>query len=114
MTDKEVAAGVLKMMAQATFDQALVTCHSYIESRVTPAGGTEAVAKDIEESYGVKLTDEQVAHAMACGGALILMLLGAAYRTATGSEKEEPADLKSSTDAERITRETLDRIRKLH
>lgn len=109
------AESVLRKMALADFDQALEAAHAYMEQRVLPLGGVEAVVKDIEEAYGIKLTDEQVCHAMACGGAIVMMLCGAAYRAATHMHIDEvPTDLKSATDAERLARETLDRIRKLH
>ena len=114
MSNNESAANVLRKMALATFDQALEASHGYMAGVVRPQGGLDAVVKDMQEAYGVKMTDEQVCHAMACGAAIMMMLAGAAYRAANDMHIDEVPAPKSEQNAERIARETLDRIRKLH
>jgi enamine deaminase RidA (YjgF/YER057c/UK114 family) len=108
------AENTLRRMALCTFDQALEAAHAYMEDIVGKNGGVEAVRKDMEEAYGAKVTDEQVCHAMACGGAIMLMLAGSAYRAANDMHIDEVPDLKSEQDSERMARNVIERIRKLH
>jgi hypothetical protein len=113
-TPKEMLALISRMEMQ----QALFACRMYME-KVEKDGGIAAVIQDIKDSSGATLSPDDVKHAMACGGAIMLMLTGAAYKAAYGStpsadESAGPTDLKSEQDAERAAREAIDRIRKLH
>lgn len=111
------AQNVLNLISRMEMRQALFACHMYMQ-KIERDGGVDAVIQDIKEASGTTLTAEQVKHAMACGGAIMMMLMGAAYKAAhSGGDvnpSEEPGDLKSEQDAERAAREAIDRIRKLH
>lgn len=109
---------VLKFLSNVKMDRALMIAHAYMTSAVASKGGVEAVRKDMAEAYGSKLSNQEIIHAMTCGAAIMLTVIGGGIEKALGSAANDDAgtvgNAKDEIEAEREAANVLERIRKLH